>query len=99
MEEYLINHIWETHPDWNKLPTPCEGDIVHLKHISGFRYLVKVIVSSVTDNDVTGVVEAVFDWDTKGQITGGEIIGLVGKELTFQKNMMQNVIKKSARFK
>lgn len=94
MEEYMINHIWEPNPDWNKLLNPNEGDIIHLKHISEFRYLVKVIASSFTDNDVIGVVEAVFDWDTKGQITGGEIFGLVGKELTFQKNLIQNVIKK-----
>lgn len=95
----MTDHIWEPNPDWKKLPAPSKGDIVHFKHINGFRHLVKVIVSSVTDDAVTGVVEAVFDWDIKGQITGGNILGLVGKELTFQKNLMQNVIKKPAHWK
>jgi len=95
----MIDHIWEPNPDWNKLPAPSERDIVHFKHISGLRHLVKVIVSSITADTVTGVVEAVFDWDIKGQITGGDILDLVGKELTFQKNLMHNVIKKPAHLK
>jgi len=91
----MIDQEWEENPNWHNLEKSEAGDIVHLKHASGFRHLVKVIVSSVKDDGVTGVVEAVFDWDTKGEITGGAIVDFVGKELTFKTRMVHRVIKKT----
>jgi hypothetical protein len=90
----MSDRTWEPNPNWRDLPAPEEGDIVQLKHSSGFNHLVKAIVSSVAYDEVSAVVEAVFDWEGQGQITGGEVLSLVGKELTFRKSLMQNVIKK-----
>jgi hypothetical protein len=90
----MIEEEWEENPNYRTLEKSEAGDIVHLKHTSGFRRLVKVIVSSVKDDEVTGVVEAVFDWDTEWEITGGAILNLVGKELTFKTRMVHRVIKK-----
>jgi hypothetical protein len=95
----MTDNIWEPNPNWLEIDSPAEGDIVQLKHTSAFSHLVMVIVSSVDEDSVTGIVEAVFDWETKGHITGGEIFSLVGKELTFKKRMIQNVIKKPAHLK
>lgn len=89
------NEIWEKNPEWRKLDDPVKGDIVQLKHISAFSHLVKLIVSSVNSDEITGVVEAVFDWETKEPMTGGEILLLVNQELTFKKHLMQKLIKKT----
>lgn len=91
----MMEQAWEENPNWHNLEKPASGDIVQLKYTSGFRHLVKVIVSSVKDDEITGVVEAVFDWDTKEEITGGAILDFVGKELTFKTRMVHRVIKKS----
>jgi len=91
-----MHQTWEENPNWRDLEKPEADDIVQLKHTSGFYHLFKVIVSSVMGDEVTGVVEAVFDWDTKGQITGGAILDLVGKELTFKTRMVHRVMKKPA---
>lgn len=90
---------WGYNPNWRKLETPSSGDIVQLKETSGFCHLINVIVSSVTDHDITGVVEAVFDWQNKGQLNGGEILNVVGQEMKFPRRMIHNVIKKPARIK
>ena len=90
----MSDDVWEPNAAWKKLPEPAEGDIVHLKHGSVFTHLVKVIVSSVDTDTVTGSVEMVFDWETKVHIIAGEILCLVGKEVTFKRNLLQNVIKK-----
>ena len=90
----MPEYVWEANLNWKGLLDPCEGDIVHLKYTSGFTYLVKVIVISVEGTKVIGVVEAVFDWDGQGQVTGGAPQDLLIKELTFAKKMIQKVIKK-----
>ena len=89
-----MEQTWEENPNWCNLEKPEAGDIIQLKHTSGFHHLVKVIVSSVKDDELTGVVEAVFDWYTKGEITGGAMFDFVGKELTFKTMMVHRVIKK-----
>ena len=88
------NDYYEPNPEWLRLPEPNEGDIVHLKHCDAFNHLVKIIVSSVSEDKVTGVIEAVFDWNSKFPITGGAILSLVGKGMTFPRDVMYNVIKK-----
>jgi len=95
----MTDDIWESNPDWQTLDTPAEGDIVQFKHINVFSHLVKVIVSSVDEDTVTGVVEAVFDWQSQNPMTGGEVLNLVGKEFTFKKNLMKKVIRKPAHLK
>ncbi len=90
----MTEYVWEANLNWKGLLEPCEGDIVQLKYTSGFSYLVKVIVVSVKGTKVAGVVEAVFDWNGQGQVTGGAPHDLVNKELTFEKRMIQKVIKK-----
>lgn len=95
----MTDHIWATNPDWQRLDPPEERDIVQLKHADGLNHLVKVIALSVTDDEVTGEVQAVFDWDTKRQILGGDILSLVGKHLTFPKDMIHNVTKKQKHLK
>ena len=79
----MTDHIWIPNPDWQRLDPPEERDIVQLKHIGGLGHLVKLIALSVTADEVTGEFQAVVDWDTKGQILGGDVLGLVGKHLTF----------------
>ncbi len=91
----MPEYVWEANLNWKDLIEPCEGDIVQLKYTSGFSYLVKVIVVSVKGTEVTGVVEDVFDWNGQGQVTGGSTHDLVNKELTFEKRMIQKVIKKT----
>ena len=87
----MIN--WEQNPNWKNLPKPEVGDIVQLKLTDVFDYLVKAIVTVVNDNEITANVEALFDWQTKGQLTSGDKLNLVGKQITFRPVFMQNVVK------
>ena len=88
---------WEPNPNWKQLPHPEVGDIVQLKLTDAFKYLVKAIVIAVGDDEITANVEAVFDWQSKGQITGGNKIGVVGKQVTFRPSFVQNVVKNTTR--
>jgi len=85
---------WIPNPNWQTLDDPEEGDIVQLKHEDGFGHLIKLKTLSVSGNIVSGFVEAVFDWDTKGQTLSGDMKNLEGKQMDFDKQYMQNVIKK-----
>lgn len=84
---------WVENSAWDELPSPAAGDIVHLKLSTGFEYLVKAIVVSVTAGQVTATIEAVFDWHTKAQITGGKKHSLVGKEVIFLPQLLHKVVK------
>ena len=84
---------WEPNPGWRELDAPEERDIVQLKATNGFDVLVKLFVSHVTENKITGIVDSVYDWHNKGQIHMGHGASLVGKEMEFDKKYMQNVIK------
>ena len=88
----MIN--WEQNPNWKDLPKPEDGDIVQLKLTDVFDYIVKAIVTVVNDNEIIANVEALFDWQTKGQLTGGDKLNLVGKQITFKPIFMQSVVKK-----
>ena len=88
----MIN--WEQNPNWKNLPKPEVGDIVQLKLTDVFDYLVKAIVTVANDNEITANVEALFDWQTKDQLTGSDKLNLVGKQITFRPVFMQNVVKK-----
>ncbi len=54
---------WEPNFNWRDLPTPEEGDVVQLKHSAVFSHLLKAIVTSASDGEVSAVVEAIFDWE------------------------------------
>jgi hypothetical protein len=95
----MTDQTWESNPNLRDLPTPEEGDIVQMKHTSVFSHLVKAIVSSANDDEVSAVIEAVLDWQTEMQITSGDVLSLVGNELKFRKNFIQNVIKKPHQMK
>jgi len=88
----MIN--WEQNPNWKNLPKPEVGDIVQLKLTDVFDYLVKAIVTVANDNEITANVEALFDWQTKDQLTSSDKLNLVGKQITFRPVFMQNVVKK-----
>ena len=85
---------WEENTNWKQLPEPAVGDIVLLKVIDSFDYSVKTIVDAVDVHKITATVEALFDWHTKEQLTGGDKISLVNKEVSFEPKFMWNVIKK-----
>lgn len=93
----MSDAIWEPNPNGQECNAPEVGDIVHLKRTLVLMHRIKIIVSSVTDEQVIGTVEAVFDWDSHAQITYGEVISLVGTELKFKHNMIHKVIKNPAR--
>jgi hypothetical protein len=96
----MTDHTWEPNPDWQRLDSPAEGDIVQFKLTSTLSYRVNVIVASVDEDNITGIVEIVSDWyNPTYQITGGDILSLVGKKLTFKKHLMQNIIKKPTHLK
>lgn len=84
---------WENNPNWKELPNPEVGDIVHLKLADAFEYLVKAVVVAVSDEEISAEIEALFDWHTKEQLTGGDKVNLVGKQASFKHDFIQNVIK------
>ena len=91
----MTQDTWEENPGWEGLPQLDVGDIVQLKLSNSFQYLVKTIVTAVDEDKITTTVEAIFDWHNKDyQINGGDRIGLVGKELSFKRLLIQKVIKK-----
>jgi hypothetical protein len=89
----VVDMNWIPNPNWNSLETLSKGDIAQFRLINGFSYLVKVIVTSADAMQITGSVEAVYDWDTKELVTGGPIKELVGTQQTLNKTLLQNIIK------
>lgn len=85
---------WESNPKWKELPKPEIDDMVILKLSDWVPYTVKVIVTSIAQDQITGIIEAVFDWQTNGQVTGGDRATLEGKEIFFSPQHMQKVTKK-----
>ena len=51
---------WETNPEWAQLRHPIVGDTIHLKLTDGFQYLVKIIVTSIGNDEITGNIETIF---------------------------------------
>lgn len=83
---------WETNQAFAQLPAVAVGDIIHLRQSNGFTYLVKAIVSRVSPNRIDAVVDAVFDGAGQGQITGGELLQLVGSTLSVTPQAVHKVI-------
>ena len=81
-------------PDWKNLGKPTVGDIVHLKNeYNTFRYLYKVLVTSINDQVIQGTLDSVFDWNTENPILAGDITKEIGKNVHFEMNVVHNVIK------
>jgi len=87
-------NTWKSNLKWKELPKPEIGDMIILKLSDWVPYSVQVIVTSIVQDQITGVIEAVFDWQTKAEVTGGDRINLKGKEASFAPQYMQDVIKK-----
>jgi hypothetical protein len=58
------------------------GSVVKVRHEEGFRYVLHVQVVRLTDSGFVGRVQAVFA-EQSGQVTGGDILRLVGTEKEF----------------
>ncbi len=86
---------WEQNQSWMKLPKPEVGDIVQLKLVDVFDYLVDASVATVNDTRVTARVEAMFDYRTRVPLTGGKKLRLIGKRFSFKQELIHNVIKKN----
>lgn len=84
---------WESNPNWKQLPKPVNGDIVILKMSDWVPYSVQVTVTSIVQDQITGIIRAVFDWQTKGEM-GGDWANLKGKEISLAPHYIQDVIKK-----
>lgn len=82
---------WEENINWRELGGPIAGEIVHLKLNDGFIYLIKALVTSTINGEVNVRVDAIFDCQTKNQITGGEITQLINKDLTFKPCFIHDV--------
>jgi len=87
-----VNFKWEANPNAGALATPNEGDIVHLKLIDSYEYLVKCIVSSALPGKIEGTVQAVFDWNDQVNIDSANVLELVGKSVAFTPQFVQKVI-------
>jgi len=87
-----VNFAWEVNPDAGMLAAPSEGDIVHLKLIDTYEYLVKCIVSSTSTGKIEGTVHAVLDWKDQVNIVEANVLELVGKFIEFTPLSVQKVI-------
>jgi hypothetical protein len=77
----MKDYQWIVNSDWRNLPEPCQGDQVQLKFGHTFNYMAKVTVVFVTDDKLTGRVDAIFDEDLQAPVTTGEVFnGLSNKQ-------------------
>lgn len=93
----MSNYEWESNAEYKTLPPIDVGDIVHLKMSDVFVYLVKSIVTEISDSEIKAVVQAIFDWNKEGHVTGGEVTQLVGKDFGFTTEVVHRVIKSNKR--
>ncbi len=83
----------ERNQNWKELPEPEVGDIVQLKLVDVFDYLVDASVASVIDNKVVARIKTLFDYKTHLMLTGGKKLRLIGKEISLNKEFIQNIKK------
>lgn len=84
---------WERNQKAGELASIDVDDIVNLRCSSGFRYLVKVIITVVSLDTIKGQVEGVFDGDGQGEITAGDPTKLVGQIVKFSREHIYHVAK------
>ncbi|HET6421339.1 MAG TPA: hypothetical protein VFG19_14365 [Geobacteraceae bacterium] len=83
---------FEKNPNWEQLPEPKAGDVVQLKLIDVFDYLVNATVTAVNVKKISVYVDALFDYQTKVPLTGGNKLKLIGKELCINQYHIQNIM-------
>jgi hypothetical protein len=84
---------WAPNPNWTAIQTPNKGDIVVLWQTSDCGHYVRVKVSAVDGNSITGVVTEVFASNGAGQITAGTILDLVHMKVNFTRDLIQKCFK------
>ena len=89
-------NAWERNQNWMELPKPEVGDIVQLKLVDVFDYLVDASVATVNDNKVTAQLNALCDYKTRVTLTGGKKLRLIGKQVCLKQDFIQNIIKKTS---
>ncbi len=87
-------NAWERNQNWRELPKPDVGDIVQLKLVDVFDYLVDASVVALNDKKITADIEALFDYKTRVTLTGGKKLRLIGKQISLGQEFIQNIIKK-----
>lgn len=87
-------NAWERNQNWKELPEPEVGDIVQLKLVDVFDYLVDASVATVNDNKVIAQIKTLFDYKTRVTLTGGRKLKLIGKQVSLKQEFIQNIIKK-----
>lgn len=86
-------NAWERNQNWRELPKPDVGDIVQLKLVDVFDYLVDASVVAMNNKKVTANINSLCDFKTRLTLTGGKKLRLVGKQVSLDKEFIQNVIK------
>lgn len=76
------------------LPPIEDGDIIHLKLVNSFEYLIKGTACEVNSENIEANIESIFDWHGQGQITAADITEIVGKNLKLHRKYVHKVIKK-----
>lgn len=87
-----MNLNLEANSNAKAIAAPRQGDIVHLKLVDSFEYLIKAIVTSTTAAQIEATIEAVFDWHGQGQIVSGDVTELVGTNVSFAPRFLHKVI-------
>lgn len=85
---------WDQNLEWKELSTLEVGDIANLRATDVFQYFFKVKITSIDNDLIAGIVEAIFDCNSGAEICGGDIAQYVGKPISFSKTNIQDIIKK-----
>lgn len=84
---------WETNHNSSQLPPIQVGDIIRLRFTDVFQYLVKAEVESIEGENINAIVKCVFDAPTGSEITGGEVLEIIGQKHMVSATVVQDVIK------
>lgn len=82
---------WHINADWQTLD-PDVGDIILCHYSDGFDYSVKITVIEISDTEVKGLVEGVFDLHDKFTVIRNH--SLEGQVLLLPRSLIQKVVKK-----
>lgn len=87
----MIN--WEQNPNSSYLPLTRVGDVIRLRFVDVFQYLVKAEVKSTEGGNIIAVIESVFDAPTGFEIRGGEVLSIIGQTHVIPPVAVQDVIR------
>ncbi len=80
--------------NWEDLPIPSIGDIVHLHYEDVFSKLLKIKVIGIENSAYTGLVEAIFELKTSTPVVVCEDLR-VGQPVNFGRELIHHVIQKA----